>query len=52
LKEGYDADLCVMDWSGNVLSTWVAGVEVWRDEQVGQGDFMGLRSTGKAVNGH
>ncbi|WWD17688.1 N-acetylglucosamine-6-phosphate deacetylase [Kwoniella shandongensis] len=32
LTEGYDADLCVMDWQGKVLSTWVGGKEVWKDQ--------------------
>lgn len=32
LKEGFDADLCVLDWEGNVLSTWIMGVEAWRDK--------------------
>ncbi|KAF2464975.1 N-acetylglucosamine-6-phosphate deacetylase [Lindgomyces ingoldianus] len=35
LKEGRRADLCVLNESGEVLQTWVAGVKVWdRDEEV------------------
>ena len=30
LREGFDADLCVMDWEGKVLSTWVDGREAYR----------------------
>ena len=44
LREGFDADLCIVDWDGYVRSTWVMGQEVWRDEQwgkVGQGDSLG-----------
>ena len=29
LRPGADADLVVMDPSGNILSTWVKGKEVW-----------------------
>ena len=38
LTEGYDADLCVFGWDGSVLSTWVGGDEVWRDESLRGGD--------------
>ena len=30
LRPGADADLVVLDREGNVLSTWVAGKEVWK----------------------
>lgn len=39
LTVGYDADLCVFGWDGAVKSTWVDGVEVWRDESV-KGDYF------------
>ncbi|ODN90195.1 N-acetylglucosamine-6-phosphate deacetylase [Cryptococcus wingfieldii CBS 7118] len=29
LEEGWDADLCVMNWEGEVVGTWVGGKEVW-----------------------
>ncbi|KAI0263857.1 Metallo-dependent hydrolase [Gloeopeniophorella convolvens] len=32
LRPGADADLVVLDRSGNVLSTWVRGKEVWRKD--------------------
>ncbi|ORY34266.1 N-acetylglucosamine-6-phosphate deacetylase, putative [Naematelia encephala] len=41
LKEGFEADLCVLDWEGRVRSTWVAGKEVWRDDRLGKGDRLG-----------
>lgn len=52
LKEGMDADLCIMDWEGNVKSTWVMGNEVWRDKRwgkVGSANGFGEESM---VNGH
>jgi N-acetylglucosamine-6-phosphate deacetylase len=33
LRAGADADLVVLDRSGNVLSTWVKGKEVWKKEE-------------------
>lgn len=33
LRAGADADLVVLDRSGNVLSTWVRGKEVWKKEE-------------------
>jgi hypothetical protein len=41
LREGFDADLCVVDWEGKVRSTWVGAKEVWRDGKIGQGDYLG-----------
>lgn len=32
LREGFDADLCIMGWDGKVWGTWVAGQEVFRRE--------------------
>lgn len=32
LRPGADADLVILDRSGNVLSTWVRGKEVWKKE--------------------
>ena len=32
LRPGADADLVILDRSGNVLSTWVGGKEVWKKE--------------------
>ncbi|KAF8492546.1 Metallo-dependent hydrolase [Russula emetica] len=32
LRPGADADLVILDRSGNVLSTWVRGNEVWKKE--------------------
>ena len=52
LKEGFDADLCVFDWEGNVRSTWVGGEEVWRDSRwgvPGSGDKFG--DDDKVANG-
>lgn len=34
LRPGADADLCVMDNEGKVLSTWVRGKKVWEREEV------------------
>ncbi|KGB79057.1 N-acetylglucosamine-6-phosphate deacetylase [Cryptococcus deuterogattii 99/473] len=31
LIEGFDADLCVFDWEGNVKGVWIMGEEIWRD---------------------
>jgi len=36
LKEGSDADLCILDWEGNALSTWIMGKEAWRDSRWGK----------------
>ena len=36
LVQGMDADLCVIDWDGEVISTWVMGNEVWRDKRWGK----------------
>ncbi|KAF1963080.1 Metallo-dependent hydrolase [Byssothecium circinans] len=33
LKEGRRADLCVLNESGEVLQTWIAGVKVWDKEE-------------------
>ena len=40
LREGFDADLCVFDWQGNVRSTWVGGEEVWRHKEWAEGDVL------------
>ena len=32
LCPGADADLVILDRSGNVLGTWVRGSEVWKKE--------------------
>ena len=32
LRPGADADLVILDRSGNVLGTWVRGKEVWKEE--------------------
>ncbi|WVQ82742.1 N-acetylglucosamine-6-phosphate deacetylase [Cryptococcus sp. DSM 104549] len=32
LTEGFDADLCVMSWEGEVRGTWIGGREVWSEE--------------------
>jgi len=32
LRPGADADLVILDRSGNVLSTWVGGTEIWKKE--------------------
>ena len=45
LVEGFDADLCVFGWDGKVRSTWVGGVEVWRDEGLPKGDYLGDSGT-------
>ena len=50
LKEGFDADLCILGWDGSVKSTWVGGVEVWRCPTTGKGERMGKRAWGE-VNG-
>ena len=50
LKEGFDADLCVLGWDGSVKSTWVGGEEVWRCPTAGKGDRVGKRGWGE-VNG-
>lgn len=50
LREGFDADLCVVDWEGKVRSTWVGAKEVWRDPKIGRGDYLGDKP-GK-VNGN
>lgn len=31
LIEGFDADLCVFDWEGNVKDVWIMGEEIWKD---------------------
>lgn len=31
LIEGFDADLCVFDWEGNVKNVWIMGEEIWKD---------------------
>ena len=42
LKEGRRADLCVLNESGEVLQTWVAGVKVWdREEDLGRREEEG-----------
>jgi len=38
LKAGFHADLCVLDWQGNVRTTWVMGQEAWRDSRWGRTD--------------
>lgn len=38
LREGFDADLCVMGWDGKVWGTWVAGQEVYRRPGSGSGN--------------
>lgn len=30
LKEGFDADMVVLGWDGNVRSTWIMGQEIYR----------------------
>jgi N-acetylglucosamine-6-phosphate deacetylase len=48
LKEGFHADLCVLDRKGIVVSTWVMGREVWRDRRRGQvGSDRALGSQGR-----
>ncbi|WVQ77016.1 N-acetylglucosamine-6-phosphate deacetylase [Cryptococcus sp. DSM 104548] len=37
LEEGWDADLCVMDWEGHVRATWVGGRQVWGDDEGWEG---------------
>lgn len=43
LDMGYDADLTVFDWEGNVRSTWIMGKEVFRAKEVGEGDSLALK---------
>lgn len=52
LKEGMDADLCVMDWEGNVKSTWVMGNEVWRDKRWGKAGSNNGFGEDQMINGH
>lgn len=52
LKEGMDADLCIMDWSGEVVSTWVMGREVWRDGRWGKAGSTNGFGKDSMVNGH
>lgn len=46
LKEGFDADLCVFGWDGQVKSTWVKGKEAFRAPELSKGNTMA------PVNGH
>lgn len=42
LKEGRRADLCVLNDSGEVLQTWVAGVKVWdKDDEIRKNEDSG-----------
>lgn len=42
LEVGCDADLVVLDWEGNVRSTWIMGKEVWRAKGIPEGDSLHL----------
>jgi len=52
LKEGFDADLCILDWKGNVLSTWIMGKEAWRDMRWGKAGLARGLGEKELVNGH
>lgn len=51
LKEDMDADLCIIDWEGEVVSTWVMGKEVWRDRRWGEPGSAGGFGQESMVNG-
>ena len=53
LKKGFHAEMCILDWHGNVKSTWVMGKEVWRDRRWGTtGSEPAKFGHDGQVNGH